>query len=72
VKLQGASNNRVVSQSGLRQLEWVFVTPVLLLLVQDLHAFANAAAPKVGSWEAHVISTRFLRAWLYTTCGVMS
>ena len=33
--------------SGLRQLEWLFTTPVLPLLVQNLHvrhAFAGAAA----------------------------
>lgn len=40
VTLRGPTNTRVVSQSGLRQLEWIFTTPVLLLLVQDLHTFA--------------------------------
>jgi signal transduction histidine kinase/CheY-like chemotaxis protein len=34
-----------VSFSGLRQLEWVFTTPVLLLLVQNLHAYALHALP---------------------------
>ena len=35
-----------VSFSGLRQLEWVFTTPVLLLVVQNLHAYAFAALPR--------------------------
>ena len=35
-----------VSFSGLRQLEWVFTTPVLLLLVQNMHAYATAALPR--------------------------
>jgi bacteriorhodopsin len=35
-----------VSFSGLRQLEWMFTTPVLLLVVQNLHAYAFAAPPR--------------------------
>ena len=35
-----------VSFSGLRQLEWIFTTPVLLLLVQNMHAYATAALPR--------------------------
>ena len=35
-----------VSFSGLRQLEWIFTTPVLLLVVQNLHAYAFAALPR--------------------------
>jgi len=40
------TSHRTVSFSGLRQLEWAFTTPVLLLLVQNVHAFAFAAMPK--------------------------
>jgi signal transduction histidine kinase/CheY-like chemotaxis protein len=40
------AKNGLVSFSGLRQLEWVFTTPVLLLLVQNLHAYAFAALPR--------------------------
>ena len=50
VVYRGAATPRargaVVSFSGLRQLEWVFTTPVLLLLVQNLHAYAFAALPR--------------------------
>ena len=50
VTYRGAASPRardgVVSFSGLRQLEWVFTTPVLLLLVQNLHAYAFAALPR--------------------------
>ena len=34
-----------VSFSALRVLEWVFTTPVLLLLVQHLHEYAFAELP---------------------------
>ena len=50
VVYQGAATprarNGLVSFSGLRQLEWLFTTPVLLLLVQNLHAYAFAALPR--------------------------
>ena len=33
-----------VAFSGLRQLEWCFTTPILLTIVQNIHAYAFAAA----------------------------
>ena len=39
------ASGRKVSFSGLRQLEWAFTTPVLLILVQNLHAYVFAALP---------------------------
>ena len=41
-----------VSFSALRVLEWVFTTPVLLLLVQHLHEYAFAELPSKESREA--------------------
>ena len=45
-RLTARAGGAAVSFSGLRQLEWLFTTPVLLLLVQNLHAYAFAALPR--------------------------
>ena len=36
------ASNRTVSFSVLRQLEWCFTTPIMLMLVQNIHAYAFA------------------------------
>ena len=45
VKYDGAWG-RKVNFSALQQLSWCFTTPVMLLLVQNLHAYSSAALPK--------------------------
>jgi len=43
------ASNRTISFSGLRQLEWAFTMPIMLTLVQNLHAYAFAALPVKAS-----------------------
>ena len=46
------ARGQTVSFSCLRQLEWVFTTPILLLLVQNLHAYALSSLPDQQLIEA--------------------
>ena len=46
------ARGQTVSFSCLRQLEWVFTTPILLLLVQNLHAYAVSSLPDQQLVEA--------------------
>ena len=50
-----------VSFSALRVLEWVFTTPVLLLLVQHLHEYAFAELPSKESREAKPVETESVK-----------
>ena len=43
------ASDRTISFSALRQLEWAFTTPIMLSLIQNLHAYAFAALPSKES-----------------------
>ena len=51
-RAQRGARGQTVSFSCLRQLEWVFTTPILLLLVQNLHAYAVSSLPDQQLVEA--------------------
>ena len=52
------ARGQTVSFSCLRQLEWVFTTPILLLLVQNLHAYAVSSLPDQQLVEAGGVTAK--------------